>query len=360
MRSLAGSMTALFPYLANDTAFADPKNQVMIRESIQSLALETKGLETSIASTSKENSHAKDPLFKLMAKEFASDVAAAQAAYDSPGRPFAQHLLRGSLAYCTACHSRTESTTKFQFPVFPATLSELPLIDRMKLYAATRHFDRALSDFEKSLLDRSLEKLNPLALEKVSRLAIAISIRMDAPDRDTLPMIKNIGKLKNTSSSFKKDLSSWETGLKELRQVEKTQRQGESDLEKAKTLILMAELKKTDSNHAGDIQYLRASSLLHAYIGTAPSKDSLSEALFLLGKSYSELELLGFWTLSEVYFESCIRQAPHLPIAALCYARYADSVELGYSGSAGLNLPAAVARKLAELREMSEIRKVSK
>ena len=65
---------------------------------------------------------------------------------------------------------------------------------------------------------------------------------------------------------------------------------------------------------------------------------------------------MGFWSLHEMYYERCVRDGAHRPIARMCYEKLEQSLLLGYSGSAGVFLPLSVMKQLKELRELTTVK----
>lgn len=63
---------------------------------------------------------------------------------------------------------------------------------------------------------------------------------------------------------------------------------------------------------------------------------------------------MNFWTMHETFYEQCIRLRPGTEQARQCFAKLKDSVTLGYSGSAGVNIPSEVSARLEGFRLMSE------
>lgn len=353
MRSLAATMTNLVPFIASEDKFNDPKNAASIKAAVIELAKQTKALKTSMAAHGTQAQRSNDPLLPLLASAFNDDVENSLAIMDSGGRPYAQHLLRNSLAYCTGCHTRNESQTTFKFPVFRTALNELGLFNRMQLLTATRQFDEALKDFESSIDNGAANKFGFSEVERTARLAIAIAIRVENSDTRALGLIEKIRHLSSVSEHFKTELDLWKKGIKAATPVAIPSTPPQQ-LELARSLVGRAEASiAVESSRVPEIEYLRASALLHRFLEAPSSKAQEAEALYLLGQSYGHLEPLGFWSLTEVYFEACIRRAPHTATAKLCFAQYEDSAVMGYSGSSGTHIPANVQANIRELRTLS-------
>jgi hypothetical protein len=352
MRRLAAVLMETLPLTATEKEFNDPKNRLAIEQAANELSLITKELEKATATKGAEKDlHLQDPLFAVLAKGLAEDSVTIKQLLPTKDRSYAQHLLRTSTSYCTTCHTRAQSQTSFKFPVFPDSLKSLSVLERMKLYIAARQFDIALQIFDAYLITQEIEKIEPLELERSAKLALAVAIRVENTPDHALSITKKLASAKNATPAFKRDVAAWESGLKKIRSATMS---AASELEQAKVLLANAEKPGSlESSHENDIAVLRASALLHSFIGSNSRNSQVAEALFLLGKSYEKMESLGFWSTGEIYFEACIRKSPHTSLARQCFEHYRESVVTGYTGSSGTRIPPNVCSQLKTLARLS-------
>src|SRR5262249_9382005 len=113
------------------------------------------------------------------------------------------------------------------------------------------------------------------------------------------------------------------------------------------------QLQQYPKDHAGDIEYLRSTALLHDYLKSKKNGKSLAEVYYLLGNAYEVLDDLGYWNLHEVYYESCISSAPKTDLAKHCYSRLEESVYSGFSGSSGVHIPPNETLRLKKLKDLT-------
>jgi hypothetical protein len=107
-------------------------------------------------------------------------------------------------------------------------------------------------------------------------------------------------------------------------------------------------------DRSSDIEYLRASAVLHDVLRSESQPERQSKALLLSGRCYEVLSDIGLWSLHEMYYEACIRNTPHSNIAKQCYLRYENSVFSGYAGSGGVDVPPDVMLHIKELVGLAE------
>ena len=58
----------------------------------------------------------------------------------------------------------------------------------------------------------------------------------------------------------------------------------------------------------------------------------------------------SFCWVHEDFYESCIHRKPHSAVAMRCFDAYKASLEFGFSGSRGLDLPSNVQEELGKLK----------
>ncbi len=84
------------------------------------------------------------------------------------------------------------------------------------------------------------------------------------------------------------------------------------------------------------------------------SGNELGEALLMVGKAYEFLADFQPMDLHENYYESCIRSVPHSQVAKKCWGRLKASVEMGYTGTSGMNIPVDIEIWLGRLKSEAQ------
>ena len=108
------------------------------------------------------------------------------------------------------------------------------------------------------------------------------------------------------------------------------------------------------------VHFVEASRLLHRFVqaraeappGDADDRRRLGEAYYLLGVAEAHITSNYWYAETEFFLESAIRLAPDSDFARKAYAWLEEDVLIGYSGSAGLEVPNDVSDYLRELREL--------
>lgn len=349
MTGLSVTLIELVPYLTDASKFNDPKNSEYVTTRAKKLAV--------LAAKVNENQKAvgNDPTVGFIAAQFSDDT---QRAVDSLGlghRDYALHLLKDTTSYCIQCHTRTNIGPAFNRKELENSLSTLHPLQKGEFYTALREFDRALDEFEKVIKAPRAQQPNVFTWDKASRYALAISVKFLADPKKSMEVINLILSSENAPYFLKQDARVWkEAVLDWTKEAKVFSKKPKTLLAQAQSLIDKAQKKqKFSSDHAADIYYLRAASILHNQLSGATDPQERAQAIYLEGICYESLKDLNFWSIDERYFETCVRTAPHSEIAKKCYQKYEENVYFGYTGSSGLSLPPDIQKSLDELKALA-------
>jgi hypothetical protein len=111
--------------------------------------------------------------------------------------------------------------------------------------------------------------------------------------------------------------------------------------------------QKYPADRSADILYLRTSAAVHRLLQLGKDAKHTHEAYLMAGLCYDVLKNFQLGELHEIYFESCIRSAPHTHLAETCYHRYEQAIYDGFTGSSGTDIPDDVEQKLNVLEKLA-------
>jgi hypothetical protein len=356
MSEMAKSLAKLLPIIFDDEKSLDAEARKVLKEELKSLQLASQNMrsQTGKHGSKVQDRIGNDPALEYMAKEFGTQIDIASDNLANGEVDFARLALRPAISYCISCHTRSSQGPSFPTSPFQDSIAKLKSTERMAVYTATRQYDLALKEYGNVLRDA---KGAPLKIEKATRMALAVSVRAQENPKDALRILDQVSTAPGLLKSTERLIKAWRQSVAEW-MAEKEQDPQAAPFERARNLIRKAESSKLYlADGAGDINYLRATSILHDLLRKETTGLTRAEIEFALGKSYEVIRDLGFWDLHETYFEACVRDAPHTPIAKQCFERFEESVVLGYSGTAGTFIPSLVSKKISELKTLSEIKK---
>lgn len=290
-----------------------------------------------------------DPALPYIANLFRQDVERAYISIKEGHEEYAKGVLRSSISYCIACHTRTKSGVEFPLmQAFNKSMKSASWIEKIEFQAASRQFDAALADVTGKLKDKGGLLVNSLDLERAARVALSIAVRVKKdPDRAAL-LAQATAESPNSSVPMKEAAKVWIRDIKEWQSAKDVQYKNASEMLKAATELIKAPSEPVAFAHR-DVRYLRATVLMHELLKKYPKGPEVPEALYIIGRSYDAIRDLGLWSLHEMYYLACVNRAPHTALAEKCFALYEDSIVLGYSGSSGVNVPAAIRHHLRDV-----------
>ena len=356
MHEMSFAMLALMPDIIPSRGVmsdSEKKNFLENIKHMKSLAHDLKML-----STMKTKRPDADPSLSFVASLFQENIARAEKMAEEGNTPYAEHLLRSATGYCISCHTRADGN--IQYPHFPLNVSSLDVSDYQKaeMLVATRQFDRAFDSFiDVTQKESQATPPNTLVLEKSVRNALVLAVRVEREKTRVQRVIDVVLKNKAMPLFLRDEAKIWEHDLSLLdkQHVWSTLKTATAaqNFEHAKKWIAQAQREQRyPRDRSKDVLYLFATASLHRFLekNSAPSARK-AEALFLLGLCYDVLNELGAWSLQEMYYEACIREAPHSQVARACFTRYESFMYGGFSGSMGVHIPNDVQLKIRDLKK---------
>jgi hypothetical protein len=352
MSELSAALTDMIPDLFANSETETPAQIAGLNKKVEKLDAIVKNLDPSLGHAVKAPD--RDPALPFLAQQLRENIESANQSLKEGHTEYAKTVLRSSVSYCIACHTRSQ--TGPQFPIisaFSETLKNASWIDRITFQAASRQFDPANQSVIDQLKTGLHKEVKSFDLQKAARIALAIGIRVKKNPEQGLVLAKAIIDSKQASAPLKDDARVW------LKDLQAWQSEGQQKLKSDKDLIVAARKligvsEATDApvwTPHSEVKYLRASVLMHDLLRQYPDSPLVAEALYLTGLSYDQLRDLGLYSLHEMYFRACIAKAPHSELAEKCFGRYRESITFGYTGSQGTMIPAGVEASLKALKE---------
>lgn len=270
---------------------------------------------------------------------------------------FAQKRLNVIGALCVSCHSQLpESVAKNAFG--NEILKEQR--DRFEsdfaygnyLYLV-RRFPESKIYFEKSLnktLSNENKNSNPdiiAALGKI--LAVDTKIKFDYAKANAF--LEKWEKDKRLSLNDIKKVQRWSLDLKKWKGFDPTSIKSPSVL--ISKYLSPLDMKK-EIHFAGedDITFLISSGLLLNFLVENPETSYAPEILYWMSLAEKRMAQTYFFSLGDLYLKDCIKKYPSSPYAKKCYQEYADSIEAGFTGSSGTDIPVEELKELKKLKSL--------
>lgn len=346
MQELAGVLNDLLPEISRSNVPASDnlvKNAKRFSELVHSLDVQPGGMSLLPPDS--------DPTLTLVQNAFEKETKRAYRAIKEGHVDYGKAILRTATGYCVACHSRNSNGPDFPTFQLSPKADTLTSFEKAQLLAATRQYDGAIDTFAALARDAAYAKARPLEWNRAVKHALNLAVRVkEDPDR-ALAILSGVPSAV-AAQFMMQDMAQWKKSLEAWKKEKDSALNSEAALyRKAKKLIDQARsMQQFPIDRSADVLYLRASALLHNQLKRAPQGPLAAEALYLLGKSYEVFGDLQNERWHELFYEACIRNRPHSPVALSCYEAYESSLYFGYTGSGGTALPDDVQTSLAELK----------
>lgn len=289
-----------------------------------------------------------DPSVKLLGDLFAEESERARDALKAGNLSYARYLLKGVAQGCIACHTRTQSGPSFAALPKGSLFSKLPGLERAEIQVAIREFAPALETLKSVLLDKALLKDRPGDWANAARLGLMVAVRTQSDPAVARDWVALILAEPGAPYFLSHDAKAWKVSIDKWIAEPKRDAVTAEGLY-AEAVRLYAQAKNSQRyffDHAADVDYLRASVAAHNLMRLGSEVPHLDQAYLMAGMTYEALGLSRFPELHEVYYQACIRKAPHTPVAEDCYRRLEQSVYQGFTGSAGTDIPLDLRRRL--------------
>lgn len=335
MRELQKSLDIIEPLIFDSKQFVHPKNQSLLKFTIQGLADQSKSVSHNPTLISR------DPTVRYVAAHFAEDLKQTNEAFISGKTDFARYRLLKVTSYCVECHTRMQQGPDYRFRTNEAFLKKLAAPNQIEFLIANRQYDQAFEISRKTL--EANRRGSPLAweIDKVARLGLQVAVQFKDDPTLTEKLLATIEKNPDSPLFLKDKVAPWKLSLQQW----KLNPGPYQEISEVRNLI-----KKRQS----EVDDMRAISNLLQLLSRNLKNDELGEVLFLTGQSYENLNDVTPMALNENYYESCIRQVPHSTWSKKCYKSLESSIRLGYTGSGGMRIPLGVQVHLDILRKEAE------
>jgi len=342
MGGIVEAMQVLLPLSLAQDRFLDPTNRGAILGALEELSEHAEKLERLGAT--------RDAGFAKLSESLASDAESIRRRFVD-GHPTQARFLLGHITEtCVACHSRLPDTRPHPLGerlLNDPVIAALPASERVTLEVATRQFERALTSYEAIFADPASD-IDSADLEGTFEGYLELSLRVNQDPQRAITHLQAVAARPDLPERMRSDLQSWIDSLESLRHPEPG-----PPIDRARALMGPTIDPQPMSERAALVRLVAASGILHRFIASgSASSAKLAEAYYLLGVIESQIGR-SFWASQlEHFLEASIQSDPAGPYAEDAFALLDEFVTLGFTGSAGVNIPVDVAEHMNELQEL--------
>ncbi|MBC7466643.1 MAG: hypothetical protein H7256_11685 [Bdellovibrio sp.] len=345
MDQLVNELFILKPYIVYDEEFRDPKNNEVIKKSLNRMA--------DLSRKINHDDKMKKSAFKISAKILTEQLQDVATIFESGNKVYSLWTLKSTLNVCMSCHT--------QLPGVSTHFSAANKLSKITNYFNEAEFLFTVKNFDEAMPMYSLAVKNYPTdmkagdLEKVLLRKAYYYIRVKRNALDLIASLKIDLENKNLPLSHKKSVQDLIQAAGELKSESYPTftSANEADLkayvEKELKPILSGDLGfLTDKNL---ITYLRISSLLYQYIDQNPETPLLPDILYWLAFCERRYTKNMYYSLPDLYLKQCINDFPKNPVAKKCYKEYEEITFVSFTGSSGIHVPSDVKSELSKMKK---------
>ncbi len=351
MQNMSQDVKQLIPYVFNKTAYSDPKNEPVISRALADLSQQSHMVSEEMG----KQFLGDDPIISYSLKNLQADLGRAHDSFNKGQKDYSRSVMKSSMGHCFRCHSLTTIGSEAQWDLSDFSKLELTAEEKLDLLVAARKYQEAFEFAENEIGRDGLLKDQPLMFENFLRKHLSLSIRLNKDRNQTISDLDRVLKNQELPVYLEKQVKAWKGSLSKWNNFNGKQKSHSQVMKLAQKKITEGKrLQEFAYDHAGDVEYIWATEILHESLKSQRSQKEEAEIYFLLGLSYEVLDDMNSYGLHESYFEACIEKDPKSKIAKRCYKSLEGSVVQGFSGSAGTSLPADERQRLERFKKLTQ------
>ncbi|RLT97388.1 hypothetical protein [Ketobacter sp.] len=338
MQTAARSLTQLMPFIYNDSAFRDQKNQKAIEQNINSL------IQVIEATPRLLNDHA--ITMQISQQSLLTTLKQAQSLYQSQAYATSQYLLSGVPVVCSSCHIQDGRPSAVNLSLDRSEFANDYSFAEFNYYL--RNYQQAQSAYEHYLKEPAIQRSRIQSRKTLERLLdITLITRKDTQPAKT--MLDQALQLQQLNLETKQVIQHWLTGLVQLSFSAPTLAQLETEIYQAfsEQFTLEHEFIFKEENRPKALLWRQQ---LHQTLRTKLSRNDTARALYLLSILERALGDQIDLSLAHLYLKECIHLKAS-PFSGKCLNEYENHLYFYYGGSSGEHLPPEILEELNRLKQ---------
>jgi len=344
MQNMSQDIQKLIPYVYNKDAYSNPANEKRIARALSDIKSQSHKVPEEMGKSLLGD----DPILTYSLNNLKTDLSRASSSFEDGHKEYSRSVLKSAVGHCFRCHSLTTIGAEARWDLSDFTQLELTSEEKLDLLIAARKYKEAFKFAEQEITQPGLADQSPMRFEGLLRKHLALSLRLNEKPRETLNDLNRVLENKKLPMYLEKQVKAWRESLKGWASF----RSKGNNIDLAEKRIQKGlKLQEFSYDHAGDVEYIWASDLLHESLMKNQNPKEEGKIYYLLGRAYEVLDDLGSYGLHEAYYEACIKKSPKTKLAKQCFGRLEASLKMGFSGSSGLSLPKEERKKLDDLKE---------
>ncbi|WP_127717916.1 hypothetical protein [Halobacteriovorax sp. HLS] len=353
MQEVAQSFVKLIPYMSNVKKFKEKENEKEIKDRLQFIlkAFKSSGHAGKFTKTE----------FKATYNVMIEHLDETIESFDTNHKVFAYKKLRSTGQLCMSCHnmisggsrSFVKEVSKVKATDFTTAYDHAEFLYLIKDYRKAEREYRKWTDF----VAAKMTSKNTLADDMIFKAAIkvmAINLAIYYTPKKARQYLDRTLTNKNITPALRQEFKDWNDSLIPWMNWKRP-----STISK-KFLTDFIKTKLTPLENEGEILadsknlpvLIIARGVMDKYLKSSVSDDSVALAMYWKAVSERLIGFSYFYSLADMQLRACITDYPKSKVAKKCYQELEKQMVLGYSGSAGINIPKDVQEDLSKLKSL--------
>lgn len=342
------SMMELSPYLVDEKKFTDPKSEEKIHTYIDNLLMAFKGVHSS----NKLKTLDYAPSLSVMRQH----LEETKIAFQHKQKFFARNRLNATQSLCITCHAQLKTKAS------QTVLSQM----RAKAWKMKSDFERAesfyvLRDYPTSIryyekyIEASLEKKKQIGFISFSKIegafkrVLSYYTKTSFKPEKALSFVETYKGNKVLPVEFREDLNQWSRDLNKWVNDKKLMKTTSvKDLE----TFYLAKIEKQRESSRSIIDLMVLSGRVLNILKYHRSNSEEPIALYWLGYADRALNFSYYYSMADMYLVDCIEKFPRHEYGKKCLNQYKESIQMGFTGSAGENIPDDLKNRIKKYEQL--------
>lgn len=345
MQQMSVVLQDLLSRAVSSERFASSESKKAVPSGLKQLSEITHAIEPLLKASGNS-----DPSLSWISQRFRQEVLLAKSSFEQGHGEYSRNLVSHLGQSCVMCHSRSDAKFTAALSGTGKWTEELKPEERVSYYLSIRNKDAATKEIDQILANPKLLEKRPLAWEKTLRLALAMDIRWSKSKDAAIARLAEAIKNPETNAKEKAQFTEWMADLKDpaFAVVYSSNPKSKAVDKLWKRMVQKSAGLKDPKRY---VLALGLSRVLHDQLSKTPTgKTADPKTLWELGQTYESAEDLGLFGFHEWYYLSCIDIARNTPQGKACYDAYSTSVVLGFTGTAGEDVPDDLKERLKSLK----------
>lgn len=337
MGVLKSTVESLWVEAADEKNFLDPKNSSKIENLLKKFSQLAHEL-------SQDTLKSKDmgATFQVVAGLLDEEANAQLFAFKKGDRKYARHMVKATTRYCSACHTQGRASAEGLGFQEPKGFEKLGGLEQADILVSLRSFEKAQVSFQKFI--ESAKDSN--AIEVSAHRAVNLAV-FRGDEISGLAAVNAALENENTAPEFKKVLEAWKKSFSQKDQYDRTLDGAQKYLRKSE------KMNAYPLDVSGEVEALRGMKIYSDILQKSSDPKEKAKILLELGKVTERLVSFDIWELPDYLYASCVATYPHSSLARECSEKYENIVNLGYTGSAGVDVPTEIKKRIEKLKQMA-------